>query len=452
MAPHDSAPPAPEPAAKAEPLLPVTSTAAAKEPAATPKISGTDPKTDQPYTPSKERKPLPLLARRKTKLKPPRELVTGEGTDLSRPRRRTPLWLKILNRVLVYAALIGMGFGAYYQFRETQVHGILTAPGYELPKEIYLVRDFTDDLRTLRGEFGLAREPYFEELKIKENALRQVSSDFAGLEERQRLIRQEIDTAKAEIGEVARQTTLKADQLWTEQAPLLDQDYEKTLNEFEQRLLGKVKALGLDYKNISPVRSPEVWVNAFRLALYDPPKTVKTGEERIWAEAQLKEWRDFEASHQLRRQTIKTEADAIKKLAGPRLEEVNLRVRRLQERLKEADLELAPIRVELEQVNGQLESSRVLLEQQTKKYFDQLYQIPTRNVIDKFAMEQGRRWQWRRLEQLPQYPPGSYLLWLTLKKDGEDYWALVPFHTEAYKRTTIQVSDRAFVKARTILE
>lgn len=408
----------------------------------------------------KDKKPLPLLSRVRTTLKPPRNLPAAgeqvpqeEEAPKKRGPRRTPLWLKALSRLLAYAAIVGLAYLAYQQWRETQIQGALYAPGYELPKEIFIVRDFTEDLKILRQEFVLARQPFQDELKSKQESLQRVQADLSGLEERQRLIQQEIQNVKAEVETLVTNGQLSASEVWIKGGQEIEAEYELKLNEFEQRIVERAKQLGLDYKNTSSLRSPEVWVNAFRLSLYNPPKAVKSGEERIWAEDQLKLWREYEKENLAKRQKIKTEADEVKKAIGPRVTEINERVKRLQARLVEAGTETQPIIAERDLITGQVAEARASLEQQTKKYFDQLYQIPTRNILDKLTLSSRSTWEMRQLDANSKYPPGSsHLLWVQLKKDGQEFWALVPVTTELYHRTDVMISAKAFVRAQAMLE
>ncbi len=57
------------------------------------------------------------------------------------------------------------------------------------------------------------------------------------------------------------------------------------------------------------------------------------------------------------------------------------------------------------------------------------------------------------LDQSPVYHPGvSYLMWFTIKKGEEEYWALVPFSPVQYQDLKILISQKAFVRASSLLE
>ncbi len=320
-----------------------------------------------------DKKPQPLLSRKK--LKPPREIpsipeTVDPTTGPSRPtksKRMVPLWLKAILRLIAYSVIVGLGVESYQVLRETRVHGALSVPGYDLPSQILIVRDFTDDLKVLHQEFSMARQPYLDEVKSKQDSLKRIQSDLAGLQERESLLQKEITNAKGEIATVISKSQADAAKIWDDNAKPMSDEHDKRLQALQNKILDRAKQLGLDFQIDSTVQSPEVWVNAFRLALYSPPKGVKTVDERIWAEDQLKEWTDFETAQEQRRQTLKGQVEEIHKSTGPKISEINDRVDHLQVRVAEAGEEVKPLREEMEMVTGQLSEAQERVEAQTKK-------------------------------------------------------------------------------------
>ncbi len=359
----------------------------------------------------------------------------------------------IAARVVAYAAIGGLGYGVYQSLRQSQVQGALSAPGYELPPQIMLVRDFSDDLKSLHDEYQLARQPYLDELKNKQDTMKQVQSDLTGLEERERLLQQEINNARSEITTIIAKGQEDAQKVWQSNGNSMESEYNQKLQEFENKIKERATQLGLDYQYDPSIRSPEVWVNAFRLALYNPPKAVKTADERAWVEGELKEWTDYEKSQDDKRQALKAQVDTIHKTIAPKVAETDDRVSHLQARIASTEEEATPLRTELEAVTGQVADAKSLVDAETKKYFGQLYEIPTHNVLDKLPLEPEGRWEMTHLEQNPKYQPGGkYLMWITLKKDGQDYWALVPFSPVQDSLLKILISDKAFVRTGSLLE
>jgi hypothetical protein len=404
----------------------------------------------------RDRRPLPLLSR--AKLRPPRELRTSDDAAIptpppaARPRRKRSLPARIGGVAVGAALLVGLGVEAVRFLRQTQVQGLLVAPGATLPGEVYLVRDFSDDIRTLRTEFKLANEPYERDARQKAETLQRVASDLARLEQHKKLIADGIGAKQEEIRLLLVDARRDAQKVWENDGNALDQDYAKRLNGFRQALADRAKQLGLAVTLDPQAGSPEVWANGFRLALYDPPASVKPIPERAWLEKQLADWHAYEKDTDTQRAGLKDKAEAIRKRVAPHVDEINAAIAKANTEIDEAENTAAPLRSEREVLQAEAESAQERAAVQRKSYAEQLVQLPKQHILDKFPLDAQGRFHWENLQASDKYKPGNYLLWASLQRDGAEYWALVPFPVKEYTRVDLVVDGKAFVPAAGLLK
>jgi len=419
------------------------------------------PESQPPTGPAhgpRDRRPLPLLSR--AKLRPPRELHTSDdgaaplppAPPTARPRRKRSLLARVGGVALGAALLVGLGVEAVRFLRQTQVQGLIVAPGAALPKEVYLVRDFSDDIRTLRTEFKLANEPYERDARQKTETLQRVEADLARLDQHKKLVADDIGAKQEEIRVLLVQARLEAQKVWENDGNALDKDYAKRLNGFRQALADRAKQLGLAVTLDPQAGSPEVWANGFRLALYDPPAAVKPIPEREWLEKQLSDWHAYEKDIDTQRAGLKDKAEAIRKHVAPKVDEINAAIAKANTEIDEAENTAAPLRSEREVLQAEAESAQARAAVQRKSYAEQLIQLPQQHILDKFPLDPQGRFRWENLQAADKYPPGNYLLWASLQRDGVEYWALVPFPVKEYTRVDLVVGGKAFLPAAGLLK
>jgi len=338
--PSGGALPPPPPSAKATtPISPTLAPAATPSPLPPPPPGPTLPPPPAPKpAPAKEnpksgsgKAPLPLLSR--TKLRQPRDIpaTSGAGPAVGRtgslkPPRKRSIVGAIAARLAAYGILVGLGYGAVHLLRQTQVQGLVATPDYALPAQAYLIRDFSDDIRTLRTEYKMSNEPFERDLRVKQDTLTRVQSDLSGLEQRKKLIADDATRAEDEIKGILADAQLQSDAVWQKEGGALDAEYQQKLAAFRQTLLDRAQQTGVPLELDPAIAAPELWVNAYRLALYNPPAKVKAVPEREWIEKQLADWHDYDKTVDTRRDAVKAEAADVRKQISPKVDAVQARI------------------------------------------------------------------------------------------------------------------------------
>ncbi|MDE1171327.1 MAG: hypothetical protein PW734_09005 [Verrucomicrobium sp.] len=402
------------------------------------------------------KKPQPLLARQRrqarTPAPSPRPSATPPAAAHSSPIPSNRGFRAFL-RVAAIASLAFLGWAAGWTWRQTQVQGLVIAPeGYTLPREACVVRDFSGDLRALREEAARALAPYEEDLRDKEENLRRVHGDLSGLDERKRLYSQEIDRIQSDIQAAVSHTRQEADALWAHDGKALDAEYAAKMEEFRQQLAARAAQLKLS-PDLDPKQPfPDIWVNSFRLSLYNPPPTVKAPAERTWLEQQLADWHAYEKEYDARRNALKKKADDIRQGLGGHLDGLRTRIDRRNASIADTDEQQAPLQSEAQTLESETAAVRTNISEQRKVYTAQVVQIPQRNVLEKLPLTPEGRFTWDHLEENGKYPPGNYLLWVPVRKGEEEAWAVVPFAIEANKSTDLIIKPGGFLPTDKVLQ
>ncbi|SDT86236.1 hypothetical protein SAMN05444156_0157 [Verrucomicrobium sp. GAS474] len=428
--------------------------------------------------PPKSRLPLPLLSRSRTTRETAASIPAGPSTPVPTPglstaevpvspapvtpasapkkkKRIPPIVSRILGWILAIALIGGLAYGAVYYLRQTQMQGIIVAPDYLLPEKVAIIRDFSGDISALRVEFRSARAPFERDLAEKELNLKRIASDLAVVEQRKKLYQQEADAANAEVAAILDRARNEADAVWKNTGGALDAEYQAKTDAFIQSLVDRAAAIKLPFTlnpDANPLRSPDVWANAFRLALYNPPAPIKPVAEREWLEKQLAEWHVYEKGYDERRTAIKAQAAAIRKAVSPKMDEIRVRVDKAAADVAAAEADAAPLRDELANAKVETEGARTRIVDQRASYVAQLQDIPKRNLIQSLPVDHRGRFRWEHLEANAQFPPGNYLLWVELKKDDQPYWAVVPFTIKEYQRLSLVLKPGAFVPALDLIK
>ncbi|MDX2227486.1 MAG: hypothetical protein SFY92_10415 [Verrucomicrobiae bacterium] len=108
----------------------------------------------------------------------------------------------------------------------------------------------------------------------------------------------DLETRAVDVDGDIRNTTLRfedeAKKIWEEEQKKLQAEYDKQKTDLYNTVQERVKKLKLNYEKVIPVNTPEAWLNAYRLALYDVPKEVNTALERQWADDLLDKWHKYD--------------------------------------------------------------------------------------------------------------------------------------------------------------
>ncbi len=81
---------------------------------------------------------------------------------------------------------------------------------------------------------------------------------------------------KDEIATTVKQARDATQQVWDVDGAAIDNEYTSRFNQLQQTIAGRAKSLNLKYQPDPAYPSPEVWANAYRLALYQVPAGRRT--------------------------------------------------------------------------------------------------------------------------------------------------------------------------------
>ncbi len=383
------------------------------------------------------------------------------GTPVQVPKKEVqrvrPAWLKIIIavtlRLIVLGAIVGIGYYSYYTLRETRLEGFVNLPPDFQVKRVCLVRDFRQDVLNLAEELAMARAPLRSDIEQLETVVSRSKSDVAGREERLRLLREEVEKADKEILGVMKDATDSGNKIWSGPGAALDTEFSQKKEEFHKKIAERAAQLKIKYVDNTDYRDPEVWVNAFRLALYDAPKEINTGVQREWAEKELASWKKYVESYQQGMAALKKQVEEIQTSPQGRIGEINQRVNDLNQRIAETEQEIQPIRQELKQ--GQEALDKLTAEQASLEspFYKQVLDAPEGSLLLKLNFDAAtNRFTWREINRDPQFPPGEYNLWVSaIAKDGQEYWSYVKIHLYEYQTTQVILQPGAFVSVQTVL-
>ncbi|QSR87239.1 hypothetical protein EM20IM_02565 [Candidatus Methylacidiphilum infernorum] len=438
-----------------EPLAPSPSTAKPYFP------NGHSPLSPKEHISPREKanpNPSPLILERTTrKNHPPPKNTSSVSLTPKEAKKASGFssrrkWVGLLLRLFLYVGTLAAGFGGYYSFRETRISGWIAVKGISMPKEIYLVHDFSGDVKALRENYLNEIGPCLEEIQNKRENLKKARTDITALNERLRLLKQQEHVAETEIQIVAKEYQEKADHIWKNEGALLDQEYDKKLEELKERFQQKAQQLGIDL-NISSAEanSPEAWVNAYNLALYNPPPEIDPVKERQWAEEELKKWHSFETENEKKRTELKLKTKEIQSELGPKVQALREQILRIQSRIQDSQLEIAPLEQEYANNERELAQAEETERKIKERFLNDLEKIPQNSIREKIPLGPDGHFEWRRLDQNPKFTPGQYFLWVAIKKEGKEWWSLFPFPIHAYALTEIVVLPESFVPIDALL-
>jgi peptidoglycan hydrolase CwlO-like protein len=362
-------------------------------------------------------------------------------------RRKRALWLRVVLYPVILAAIVGLGYYLYDQFRETRVIGQIEAPGYTIDKSVRIVSDFRDEARALSEELNSRRDPIIADLKTKRDALLKIKSDISGRTERQTLLQQELETMGKESETIVAETQKKSQSVWDSEGAALDADFDRLQDDFAKRIIERAARLKLPYQHNEEYKSPEVWVNAFRLALYDAPKTLNAVAEREWAEKELSTWRKASLAIDAKRVALKTKADEIKAGIAPKLEQLHARQENIRTKMADAESEITPLRGEQAETENAIDELKKQFASLEPPYREQLVTLPqhyTKREISVTEKDGKPQFFWPKIDQDPEFPPGTYWLLVQATRGDEHYWGFVPLTIQPWTLNEVTITDGTF--------
>jgi hypothetical protein len=383
-------------------------------------------------------------------------------TDLAlTPRAARARKKRFVSNVCFYILCVAFPFALYYIggyfCHETSIEGQVIPPeGMLLGDEAWIVTDFRDEVAREAEDLADKRTPDLQDIQEKLNHVQRAQADIAAREERVRLLQGQIQAAKDETESVVKQAKDAAQQLWDGPGAQIDQDYNAREQQLSQTIADRAKALKLNYQPDPNFNSPEVWANAYRLALYQVPAGVDSSKELLWLDDQMKQWRDFTKSVDDRKEKLREQVAAVKQSPADKVTDLQTQIDDLQHRIDSTTSEEMPIKTELQQAQADLVQAQTVEAGLDPYFYKQLYSIPETNIIKRLPLKPNGRFSWLNVQNdtpfIGEETAHSYWLFArAVRPDGRQYWALN--HITVDKDSTYQVviEPEAFVSTKTIL-
>ena len=359
-------------------------------------------------------------------------------------KKSFPLWLRIIILIFAFAAIAGAGYAYYLHNRETKLVGKFSVSNLRLDKKIYIVNNFSSDVRVLASEYKERLQPVRDQIKDREEVVRRARGDVTSIEERIRIVDQERGTIQKEIDLQMEAGKSFQKRIWDTEGVTIEKEYDKQLDLFQKGVQERVKGLQIKWEP-GELRSPEVWANAFRLGLYDAPKAVKNVVEREWIEKELQKWRDFEKKWEVGKENIRDRIDQNQEKINEKVISLKDRAQILEIKIGEANQELSPLKTELVRAEGELKESQDEEKSFLDYYYKQILELPEKNIRMTIDLRADNTFTWGRIHENKAFPAGNYLLYIKGKKGDEDCWTMIEFPLIDFHKTEIEVTQSAFV-------
>ena len=388
-----------------------------------------------------------LLAEKKTKA-PPLPPTRAERAKKRRLRGVVFFWL------LVPAVAVGLFLGILNFGRDTRVEGQVIPPqGMTVADEVWIVSDFSSLASGVADDVAKERVPLEQAIQEAQDHVQRVQSDIATREERIHLIQDNILAAKDEINNLVKKSQTDSQSIYDGQGKDLDGQYASRMAGLKQAIAERAASLKLQYTPDPAYPSPEVWANAYRLALYQTPPGVDGVKEHQWIADQMKGWRDFEKSMDDSYQQMREQAAQLKQANGPKITDINAKIDDLNGRITATQAEEDPLKAELTQAQKDLGDAQAAESGLDEKYYGQLDALPVENVSYRIPIHPDGRFTW-----IPDHPFGegevqhNYLIFSrAIRADGRQYWALHPFSMKKDETTEITFEPGGYESTKQIL-
>jgi predicted outer membrane protein len=376
-------------------------------------------------------------------------IIIPETTPPAKRGFRLPLWLWLGLAVLF---LLGAGLAIFRLSQEARVTFKVDAGDLQMTDQPMVIYNLMGKVELLRSDYARRTAPVNTEYAEVQNHLTAACADLAGKLEAKRLLKGEENRLGTEIPDIISQNQSALEDLWITQGAELDKEYADTKEEYQQKLELRARELGVDYQRNKEIDSIDVSVNAFKLALYNAPKTVKSEEERKYAEGLLAEWQKYQEDWQKRLGSMKEQSQEIRQRPGPKINEVKKLIGKVTDDLQTIDADIAAYQQEVREHESRLAGLDGQVQQITRQFVADLLNTPKDFVKTRLKLNVSGMAELTDLENHKQdFPPGDYFLLVSAQKDGEIYWALKKFAIREHRRETVYIQRRDFVLARSYL-
>jgi len=269
-----------------------------------------------------------------------------------------------------------------------------------------------------------------------------------------RLLNGQIQSAKDEEVALVKTSREATQKIWDGDGARLDEEYDSRLNDLQRTIADRAKANKLDYQPDDTYHSPEVWANAYRLALYQVPPGVDSAKEYQWLSAQMKQWRDLVKSLDAQKEQLREQAAQIKLAPSGKIADLNAKIDELQHRIDTTQAEEDPLKAELQQAQTDLATSQAEEAGLDDKYYKQLDTLPGENIIKHIPLAPNGRFSWVEDENSFAVGEKEHHYWIfarAVRPDGREYWALGRFSVEKDSTVGLIMDPDGFVSTKAIL-
>jgi len=360
----------------------------------------------------------------------------------------------IIFYVVLAVSMALLFFACLYFGRDTRVEGqVIPPPGMTLNKEVWIVTDFSSLASGIAEDLAQERTPIMQEIQERQEHVQRAQADVASREERIRLIQDQISAAKAEIATIVKKSRDDTQQIWDGEGREIDDEYQSHLDQLKKMIADRAKSLNLKYEPDEAYQSPEVWANAYRLALYQVPPGVDSVKEHQWLGDQMKQWRDLQKTLDARKEQLREKAAQLKLEPAPRITDLNAKVEELQQRVDATTSEEIPLKAELEQAQADLALAQTADANLDDKYFKQLDSLPDEATTKRISLKPNGRFTWiddnNFMEGEKEH---RYLIFSrATRTDGRQYWALHHFSISKNQTVELIFEPGGFLSTKAIL-
>ena len=474
--------------------LPIASAKAAALPPALPKIDAVEKKTDPakiietvaPSFTSRKNEPAALLdptIRSKPQVTEPPPPVGAAGAKSFSGKSKIPVSSaapetpgpppvsraarlhkrRLISTITFYVVFLGLlvptlFFLGLHFSSETRVEGqVIPPPGTLLNNEVWIVSDFRELASGIADDLAAARAPQLQEIQERQDHVQRAQADIAAREERIRLLQEQIQAARDEIATAIKQAHDASQKVWDGPGAALEDEYKTKLTQLQDLIAARAKSLNLKYTPDDTYQSPEVWANAYRLALYETPPGVDGTKEHQWIEDQIKAWRAFTKSYDDRKEKLRQQAAQIQVAPSSQVTDVNGRIDDLQHRVDSTEAEEEPLKTELQQAQADLVTAQTAEADLDGKYYQELYSLAQSVAkIKTLPVESNGRFTWSHLEKDSALSGNEkdhnfWIFAIAVRKDGLQYWVLTHFSVQQNSVLPILIEPSSFVSTKAIL-
>jgi hypothetical protein len=241
--------------------------------------------------------------------------------------------------------------------------------------------------------------------------------------------------------------------MWDGEGAQIDAEYQSRFNQLKQTISDRAKSLNLKYRSDDDFPSPEVWANAYRLALYDVPTGVDSVKEHQWLGDVMKQWRDFLKTLDARKEQLREKAALLKTSTGPKVADLNTKIDELQLRSDGAAAEEVPLKAELQQAQADLAQAQAADAGLDDKYYKQLYSLPGEAITKHIPLATNGRLTWVDDDVFAEGEK-EHRYWIfarATRPDGRQYWALHHFSIGKNQMLELTIEPTGFISTKALL-